>query len=782
MKEERYKPNIEIGLTNEQVQQRKTENLVNHNHEVPTKSIKQILQENFITLFNILNLILGFLIFATGSYKNMTFLLIAIINTAISTIQEIHSKRVIDKLSILAQSKAKVIRDGKKQEIDIEEIVLDDIVIFQTGDQIATDSIVQEGEVEVDESFITGEPNAITKTKGEMLLSGSFIVSGICKAKVEHVGEENYTAQISKGAKYVKKVKSEIMISLNKIIRILSIAIIPIGLILFWNQLQVPEATVKEAILKSVAAIIGMIPEGLVLLTSTVLAVSVIRLSRRKVLVQELYSIESLAHIDTICLDKTGTITKGKMRVSEIKTYNETILPKPFKDMMIAFVNGMDDNNATFHAFKKYFQGDISYEISDKVAFSSERKWSSISFKNEGSIIVGAPERLFDKSNMEVPKEINELQKDGKRVLGIAYTKSIIDEPELPELEVIAIAILEDPLRKNAKEILKYFKDQGIDVKIISGDNSLTVSNIAKKAGLEDYESYIDLSTIKTDAELVDLVDKYSIFARVLPHQKSIIVKALQAKGHKVAMTGDGVNDVIALRESDCSITLPEATDSAKQVSQIVLLNSDFSVLKDVLMEGRRVVNNITKVARIFFIKTIYSILLSIFCIITNMEFPFIPIQITLVDLVIEAYTSFFITFEQNKKPVTGAFLMTALTNALPFALVIMFNIIFLTFLGDTLTISQTSATTIMYLLIGFVSILAVQEVCKPYTKVHLFLFLTTAVGFYVAVILFRNLLHISLDLQNNEIVITIILAVISYLFISIKRTIYRRKNIGLTN
>ena len=383
---------------------------------------------------------------------------------------------------------------------------------------------------------------------------------------------------------------------------------------------------------------------------------------------------------------------------------------------------------------------------------------------------------------MEVPKEINELQKDGKRVLGIAYTKSIIDEPELPELEVIAIAILEDPLRKNAKEILKYFKDQGIDVKIISGDNSLTVSNIAKKAGLEDYESYIDLSTIKTDAELVDLVDKYSIFARVLPHQKSIIVKALQAKGHKVAMTGDGVNDVIALRESDCSITLPEATDSAKQVSQIVLLNSDFSVLKDVMMEGRRVVNNITKVARIFFIKTIYSILLSIFCIITNMEFPFIPIQITLVDLVIEAYTSFFITFEQNKKPVTGAFLMTALTNALPFALVIMFNIIFLTFLGDTLTISQTSATTIMYLLIGFVSILAVQEVCKPYTKVHLFLFLTTAVGFYVAVILFRNLLHISLDLQNNEIVITIILAVISYLFISIKRTIYRRKNIGLTN
>ena len=298
------------------------------------------------------------------------------------------------------------------------------------------------------------------------------------------------------------------------------------------------------------------------------------------------------------------------------------ILPHSFNDMMTAFVNGMDDNNATFHAFKKYFKGDNSFEIADKVAFSSERKWSSISFKEEGSIVVGAPERLFDKSKENMPEAINELQKNGKRVLGIAYTKSIISEPELPELEVIAIAILEDPLRKNAKEMLGYFKEQGIDVKIISGDNALTVSNIAKKAGLKEYDSYIDLSTINTDAEIVDLVDKYSIFARVLPHQKSIIVKALQAKQHKVAMTGDGVNDVIALRESDCSITLPEATDSAKQVSQIVLLNSDFSVLKDVMMEGRRVVNNITKVARIFFIKQFILCYCQYSCILTNMEFP----------------------------------------------------------------------------------------------------------------------------------------------------------------
>ena len=565
---------------------------------------------------------------------------------------------------------------------------------------------------------------------------------------------------------------------MKKVTKFTSFVIIPVGIILFIQAYFYRESELAQAVVATAAALLGMLPKGLVLLITIALESGVIKLAKKDVLVQELYSIESLAHIDTICLDKTGTITQGEMRVSEIKTYNDKILPQSFNDMMTAFVNGMDDNNATFHAFKKYFKGENSFEIADKVAFSSERKWSSIPFKNEGSIVVGAPERLFDKSKENIPEEINDLQKNGKRVLGIAYTKSIINEPELPELEVVAIAILEDPLRKNAKEMLGYFKEQGIDVKIISGDNALTVSNIAKKAGLKEYDSYIDLSTINTDAEIVDLVDKYSIFARVLPHQKSIIVKALQAKNHKVAMTGDGVNDVIALRESDCSITLPEATDSAKQVSQIVLLNSDFSVLKDVMMEGRRVVNNITKVARIFFIKTIYSVLLSIFCILTNMEFPFVPIQITLVDLVIEAYTSFFITFEKNKKPVTGSFLRTALTNAMPFAIVIMFNIIFLTFFRDTLGISQDIATTMMYLLIGFVSILAVQEVCKPYTKVHVFLFVTTAVGFYVAVILFKNLLQISLSLQPNELMITIILAIISYILIAVKRSVYKRKNI----
>ena len=766
------------GLTDKEVQEQIELGNINKSQESKLKTTKQIIYDNVFTLFNLYNLIIAIALLCVKAYTNTFFFLIITINVIIGIVQEIHGRNLVKKLSILNASKATVIRNGKEKKIDIEEIVLGDIILLSQGDQIPSDSYVLEGEVEVNEALLTGESDLIQKNIDDKLLSGSYVTSGRCYAKVEKVGEDNFANSIISATKKYKENNSELINSMKKVTKFTSFVIIPVGIILFIQAYFYRESELAQSVIATAAALLGMLPKGLVLLITIALESGVIKLAKKDVLVQELYSIESLAHIDTICLDKTGTITRGEMRVSEIKKYNEKILPHSFNDMMTAFVNGMDDNNATFHAFKKYFKGDNSFEIADKVAFSSERKWSSISFKEEGSIVVGAPERLFYKSKENMPEAINELQKNGKRVLGIAYTKSIISEPELPELEVIAIAILEDPLRKNAKEMLGYFKEQGIDVKIISGDNALTVSNIAKKAGLKEYDSYIDLSTINTDAEIVDLVDKYSIFARVLPHQKSIIVKALQAKQHKVAMTGDGVNDVIALRESDCSITLPEATDSAKQVSQIVLLNSDFSVLKDVMMEGRRVVNNITKVARIFFIKTIYSVLLSIFCILTNMEFPFIPIQITLVDLVIEAYTSFFITFEKNKKPVTGSFLRTALTNAMPFAVVIMFNIIFLTFFRDTLGISQDIATTMMYLLIGFVSILAVQEVCKPYTKVHVFLFVTTAIGFYVAVILFKNLLQISLSLQPNELIITLILAVISYILIAVKRSVYKRKNI----
>lgn len=760
------------GLSSEEVEEQIRKGNVNKLPKDNLKSNWKIIFDNVFTLFNLYNLIIAIALICVQAYTNVFFFLIITINVLIGIIQEIHGKNLVKKLSILSASKTTVMRNGIEEKIDVEEIVLGDTIVLQQGDQIPSDAYVVSGEIEANEALLTGESDLIVKKENDKLFSGSYVTSGKCYAIIEKVGEDNFANKIISSAKKQKSNQSELILSMKKITRFTSFVIIPFGIILFVQAYYTRQTDITQAVIGTAAALLGMLPKGLVLLITISLESGVIKLAKKQVLVQELYSIESLAHIDTICLDKTGTITTGKMKVAEVELYNEKVLPKAFQEMMVAFVNGMEDNNSTFKAMKDYFQGEVQYKVSQKIPFSSERKWSSISFESIGSIVMGAPEKLFKETTKK--EKITELQKAGKRVLTIAYTNKTIAISELPELEIVASIILEDPLRKNAKEMLGYFKKQGVDVKIISGDNPLTVSNIAKTAGLENYESYIDLSTIKDDAEIFELIDQYSIFARVLPHQKSIIVKALQDKGHKVAMTGDGVNDVIALREADCSITLPDATDSAKQVSQIVLLNSDFSVLKDVLMEGRRVVNNITNVARIFFIKTIYSMLLSVFCILTNTAFPFIPIQITLIDLAIEAYTSFFISFEKNEKEIKGKFLNTALTNALPFAIVIMLNIIFLTFVGTNMGIPQDNLTTMMYLLIGFVSILAVQEACMPFNTLHVFLFTTTAIGFYVAAFLFNNILKLTMPTANQFIVI-VVLAVISYLIIFIKRIIYKK-------
>ena len=762
------------GLTSEEVKQRIEKGQVNSSNTNNLKSNWQIVRDNVCTLFNLFNLIIAIALACVHAYTNMVFILIIIVNVLIGIIQEIHGKNLVKQLSILTTAKTKVIRDGEEKELNINEIVVDDVILLAQGDQIPSDAYVLDGEIEVNEALLTGESDTILKKKEDKLLSGSYVVSGKCYAKIEKVGDDNFANQIINATKKHKKVNSELLNSMKKVTNFTSFVIIPAGVILFVQAYVFREVDLQQSVIATAAALLGMLPKGFVLLTSISLETGVIKLAKKQVLVQDLYSVETLAHIDTLCLDKTGTITEGKMKVIEVEKYNEDVLPDTLENIMNSYINLTDDSNSTFNALKDYFKGDSKYEKLSDISFSSERKWSSVTFKDLGTIIVGAPERLSAMANVELPKSIVEAQKDGKRALCIGYTKEAVSVEQIPNISLVAGIIMADPLRKNAKEMLGYFKKQSVDIKIISGDNPITVSTIAKRAGLEDYESYIDLSTIKSDAEIVDIVDKYSIFARVLPQQKSIIVKALQAKGHSVAMTGDGVNDVIALRESDLSITLPEANDSAKQVSQIVLLNQDFSVLKDVLMEGRRVVNNLTSVARIFFIKTIYSVLVSLFCILTNTAFPFIPIQITLIDLVIEAYTSFFISFEPNSKPVKGVFLHTVLRNAAPFAIVIVLDIIFLTYMGPVLGIAQGPLVTIMYLLIGFVSILAVLEVCIPFNKLHAFLFSTTFVGFFVAVYLFRSILHVS-DISMNELGIFVIFALISAIVLTIKQKIYKK-------
>lgn len=753
------------GLSEKQVQNRITRGQVNKIDEDKTRTNWEIFRDNVFTLFNLFNVLIAIALIYVGAYSNLFYMGIILLNIGIGIYQEVHARNLVRKLSVLKESKVKVMRDGILKEIAVDELVLDDVVLLSMGSQIVADSIVLDGEIEVNESLLTGESDSILKKNEDSLLSGSYVVSGKCYARVEKVGMDSFASHITSETKKYKRAQSELVNSMRKVTRFTSLAIIPIGILLFVEAYFLRNAGEFDSVVTTAAALLGMLPKGLMLLITISLATGVIKLAKKRVLVQDLYSVETLAHVDTLCLDKTGTITEGRMRVSDYWTVDDKTLDKPFENVLSAFVHAMQDSNATFEALKDYFKEIDTYEVVDRMAFSSERKWSSITFKDIGSIVVGAPERLVERSETKLSKKVIDLQKEGKRVLGVAHTTEVIGDEKLPPLKILGYIELDDPLRKNAKEMLGFFKEQQVDIKIISGDSPLTVSSIAKKAGLEDYNSYIDLSLITNDEDIKAIVNDYSIFARVLPHQKKLIVEALQSEGRTVAMTGDGVNDVIALKQADCSITLPEASDVARQVSQIVLLNSDFSVLKDVLMEGRRVVNNITNVARIFFIKTIYSVLLSIFNIITNTPFPFIPIQITLIDLAIEGYTSFFLSFKRNDKPIEGTFLRTVFKNALPYALTIIVSLIVLSFAREGLGISSEAMLTIQYLCIGGISVFAVIESCKPFNPLSTFLCTTTAVGYFMATYLFQNLLHLT-PLDSDGLAVLVCTLSIAYILV----------------
>ena len=712
---ERYNPNIEIGLTTDQVKKRIEENLVNHDTTIPTKSIKRIIYENFFTLFNIINIILAICILCVKSYKNMLFLLIVIINTAISTIQEIHSKKVVDKLSIVASPKAKVIRNGKTEIIDIHQLVLDDIIILKTGEQIAADCKILSNEVEVNESCITGETNTIRKKVGDILLSGSYIVSGNTTAKIEHIGEENYTAQISSSAKYVKKIKSEIMTSLDKIIKILTFAIIPIGLLFFANQLHIPGNTYKTAVIKSVAAIIGMIPEGLVLLTSTVLAVSVIRLSKSNVLVQELYCIETLARVDTLCLDKTGTLTEGSLQVEKIIATMSS-QQENLKTILQLFAKFSPDSNTTIEAIRDFcnITNNINenYQLDHAVPFSSEKKWSGISLKNKGSYVLGAPEFVLKKQFNKYKNEILSYQ-ENYRVLAIAHSNNKFENNDLPQnLELLGFVLVSDKIRKDAKKTLEYFKNQGVNIKIISGDNPVTVSKIGKQVGLENYDKYIDMSTIK-DCDIDKIVENHTIFGRVSPIQKKLIIEALQSNGKTVAMTGDGVNDVLALKTSDCSIAMANGSDAAKNVSQLILLDSNFSSMPKIVAEGRRTINNIERSASLFLVKTIYSCLNAILFLLIGEPYPFEPIQLSLISTVTIGIPSFVLALEPNKERIKGNFLRNVISKSLPTALCVTTNIFAITILKKYNILTASESSTLCIISTGTLGLLLLFTLAK---------------------------------------------------------------------
>ncbi len=699
-----------------------------------TKSTGQIIRDNLCTLFNLFNLLIAIALISVKAWSNLFFILIIMLNTAIGIAQEIKAKRLVEKLSLLSMPKADIDRNGTVMQVNIEDVCLDDILLLESGRQICSDSVIEEGTVEVNESLLTGESDAVQKTVGDQLLSGSSIISGKCRAKVIHVGSDNYASKIAKEAKKSKSLSSELVLSMRKVTKFTGFLIVPLGILLFIQALVIRDNDMYSAVVSTSAGLLGMLPKGLYLLISIGLAAGVVSLSKKNVLVQDLYSLENLAHVDVLCLDKTGTLTEGRMKVDDV-VFFPGAEAEEFETLMGSFLKHTADNNATFQAMNSYFQTSDRFEPVGSIPFSSDRKWSAMELKGVGTFVIGAPERLC---TTELPADIRAHMEAGKRILLSGVTEEKVDKSKpLPKIRLMAAVVIVDPIRKNAVSAMDYFRSEGVGVKIISGDNPVTVSAISKQAGVPMAEKCIDMSTV-SDEQIDDIVDEYSVFGRVTPVQKRLLVQALHRKNRTVAMTGDGVNDLLALKEADCSIAVGQGSDAARQVAQLVLLDSDFSVLRDVLMQGRRVVNNITKSAGVFFIKTIYSVLLCILCLITNTPFPFVPIQITLIDLIIEGYPSFFASFEPNAKKVTSHFLPEAIRRAAPNAIsiavcfVIYLVLKFMGVMGEAG--ENTQANALLFMMIGAVGIMGVFKMCYPFNRLRAFLFITTAVGFYAAV------------------------------------------------
>ena len=749
------KTNLEIGLTKQEIQKRIEQNKVNYNATIKTKSVKEIFRTNICTLFNFLNVFLAFLVLLVGSYKNLLFIGTIICNTFIGIIQELKSKKITDKLSLIVSKKVTVIRDKTKQNIDIDEIVVDDILILNSENQIVTDGIIRQGKIEVNESLLTGEMEPILKQEGDKILSGSFVVSGTALAQVTQVGKETYAYKIIKNAKYIKSIGSEIMKSLKKIIKIISYIIIPIGIIFFLKQISIPNNTMQNSVVNTVAALIAIIPDGLMLLTSTVMALGVIKLSKYNVLIQEMYSIENLARVDTICFDKTGTLTEGKMKVTEyikIKDYN-------IKEVIKEICYNLD-NNATINALIEKYGKQNKYKVKEIIPFKSENKWSGITFEKYGTFVIGAQEKINKNIN-----EIEKYQKDN-RILVLAHSDKKFINGKLPnDLEPIGFFLLQDVIRKEAKNTIEFFENNGVEVKIISGDNPITVSEITKKLNLKFSENYIDTTDLSKE-KLKEAALKYDIFGRVTPQGKKIIIETLQQNNHVVAMTGDGVNDVLALKQADCAIALSSGTEAARNVSEFILLDSNFNSIPKIVLEGRRIINNIQRSASLFITKTLYAMLLLVLFMFVKKTYPFMPIQLTLTSVFTIGVPAFILALEPNKEKVKGNFLLNVASVALPTSITITLSTILLLIISNYLKLMQQDISTLAVLLLGTIGFIHLYRISKPLNIIRITLLISMITAFLIAVFGFEKLF--SLSIMNIKLtIIYLILSIISYLFLN---------------
>ena len=743
----RYEPDYREGLTSRQVQEHRLHGWVNRAVEPPSKTTKEIIHENVFTYFNLIFAVLAVLLCLVGSFRDLTFLPVIIANTMIGIIQEIRAKQVLDKLTMLNAPRAAVVRDGKRSMIDAEELVLDDIVIFKAGNQVCADAVVSAGEVQVNESLLTGEADEITKRRGDKLMSGSFIVSGQCHARLDKVGEDSYISRLTLQAKEMQEgEQSEMIRSLDKLVKCVGVAIIPIGLVLFSQAFFIQHDGFRDSVTSMIAAVIGMIPEGLYLLASVALAVSAVRLAQKKVLLHDMKCIETLARVDVLCVDKTGTITENTMKVqavSETDEYDEENM-EPLRVLIGDFAAAMTKDNITMAAVKEYFTENSGRTALSKTGFSSATKYSSVTF-SDGAYVLGAPEFVLKEKYGEYAEEITEYASTGARVLAFGTYDGEIDGKPLDHAIVpLGFVMLANPIREAAQETFEYFAEQGVEVKVISGDNPVTVSNVAKQAGIENADKYVDASELETEEELREAVLKNTVFGRVTPNQKRKFVRILKDAGHTVAMTGDGVNDVLALKDADCSIAMASGSEAAAQASQLVLLESDFSCMPQVVLEGRRVVNNIQRSASLFLVKNIFSFLLSLISLVFMFTYPLEPSQISLISMFTIGVPAFFLALEPNKNIIKGHFLTNVFLKALPAAVTDALAVGALVVFGRTFGVDSTDISTAATMLLAIVGFMILYKISAPMNKIRVGILAGCIAGLLFCSIFLKDLFAIT--------------------------------------
>ena len=760
------------GLTDEEVRQRVEEGFTNRTDISTDKTTKEIVISNVFTYFNLIFLVITILLIMVGSFRNLTFLPIIIGNTVIGIVQEIRAKKTLEKMSLLNAPHADVIRNGSVKQISTEELVKDDVILLTAGKQICADAVVISGNIQVNESLLTGEADEVEKTEGSTLMSGSFVVSGECYARLEKVGNESYISRLSLEAKSMGgKEQSEMIRSINLIVKWVGIVIIPIGLILFWQSHFVNGESITKSVTSTVAAIIGMIPEGLYLLTTVALALSTMKLARKKVLLHDMKSIETLARVDVLCVDKTGTITEPDMKLKEIflcknsgADGTQTALTlDELKSLILDYANASVDNNATMLALKAYAAEALTNNTSalhrtavSQQAFSSSLKYGSVTF-SDGTYLLGAPEFIMHEDFARIEEEIIPYADKGDRVLLFArYNGENVENGINGSVTPLGFVALANPIRANAVKTFEYFKSQGVAIKVISGDNPRTVSRIAIQAGIESAESFVDAATLDTEDKIADAVNKYTVFGRVTPKQKKQLVKALQAKGHTVAMTGDGVNDILAMKDADCSVAMASGSEAAAQAAQVVLLDSDFAHMPDVVYEGRRVVNYIQRSASLFLVKNIFSLLLSMFSVILMVTYPLEPAQVSLISMFTIGVPGFLLALEQNKDRIKGHFITNVMLKALPGGLTDVIAVGALVVCGEVFCISDASIGTIATLVLSVVGFMILFKISEPLNGMKYAVIIGNIAGLVFSGFFLKKLFALT-DLSNICILLMIV-------------------------